>query len=72
MEAYCVKCRTKRDMKDAKAVYTSTGRAGTRGTCPVCGTTLFRMGATPAHANVAKPTVVAKAKRKKKRSKKTQ
>ncbi|MBN1966127.1 MAG: type I DNA topoisomerase, partial [Anaerolineae bacterium] len=41
-----------------------TGSPGTRGTCPVCGTNLFRMGETPAHANVPKPEVTARPSRK--------
>ncbi len=39
-EAYCVKCRTKRTMKDAKMTKTSNGRNMAKGTCPVCGTTM--------------------------------
>ena len=60
MAAYCVKCRDKRDMQDPRPVYTATGTPGTRGACPVCGTAMFRMGATPAHAGLPKPEVVAR------------
>ncbi|MBI3158781.1 MAG: type I DNA topoisomerase [Chloroflexi bacterium] len=55
MEAYCVKCKTKREMQDPRAEFTTTGAPGTRGTCPVCGTTLFRMGRTPAHEGLQAP-----------------
>ena len=55
LEAYCVRCRAKREMKDPKPVFTAAGRPATRGTCPVCGTTLFRMGATPAHEGMDPP-----------------
>ena len=55
MEAYCVKCRTKREMSDPKAVFTTNGTPASRGTCPVCGTTLFRMGNTPAHKGMVAP-----------------
>ncbi|RMF51118.1 MAG: type I DNA topoisomerase, partial [Anaerolineae bacterium] len=55
MEAYCVKCKTKREIQSPQAVFTSTGTPGTRGTCPVCGTTLFRMGRTPAHEGLTPP-----------------
>ncbi len=55
IEAYCVKCKTKRVMKDPEPIYLENGRAATRGTCPVCGTTLFRMGKTPAHENIPRP-----------------
>jgi len=44
MQAYCVKCRTKREMKDAKSVVMKNGRPATQGVCPVCGTKIFRIG----------------------------
>ncbi len=40
VEAYCVKCKTKRIMKNPKEVTTKNGRRMMKGTCPVCGTTL--------------------------------
>ena len=58
MEAYCVKCKTKREMVHPTPVYTETGKPGTRGTCPVCGTNMFRMGYTPAHEGLEKPSLV--------------
>lgn len=64
MEAYCVKCKTKREMNVPAAEYTATGTPATRGKCPVCGTTLYKMGATPAHAGLPKPEVTARAPRK--------
>ena len=69
LQAYCVKCKTKREIINAEAVYTKTGTPGTRGKCAVCGTTLFRMGETEAHANVPKPEKIEKPKRSKKRAK---
>ncbi len=48
-------------MQNPEAVYTQTGSPGTRGTCTVCGTTLFRMGATEAHVGLEKPAVTARA-----------
>ncbi len=57
LQAYCVKCRTKREIAEPEAVYTKTGTPGTRGKCPVCGTTIVRMGETAAHAHVPKPTI---------------
>ncbi len=66
LQAYCIKCKTKRDILDAQAVYTKTGNPGTRGSCAECGTTLFRMGETEAHAHVPKPEVIEQPKRKKK------
>lgn len=55
MQAYCVKCKTKRDMVNPRAEYSASGRAFTRGSCAVCGTALTLFGATPAHEGVAKP-----------------
>ncbi len=65
MEAYCVKCKTKREMLNPTPVYTANGTPGTRGTCPVCGTNMFRMGYTPAHEGLEKPEPVKKPKKKK-------
>src|SRR5262245_56434912 len=59
MEAYCVKCKTKREMLDPQPVFTATGAPATKGRCPVCGTNLFRMGETPAHAGLPRPERVA-------------
>ncbi len=53
--AYCVKCKTKREMSHPEAVYTAAGTPGTRGVCSVCGTKMFKMGYTPAHGSVPKP-----------------
>ena len=44
MQAYCVKCRTKRDMKDAKAIIMKNSKPATQGACPTCGTKMFRIG----------------------------
>jgi len=41
-EAYCVKCRQKRPMQNAKHIVTKNGRNAMEGHCPVCGTRLFR------------------------------
>jgi DNA topoisomerase-1 len=42
-------------MQNPQPEFTANGTPGTRGVCPVCGTTLFRMGRTPAHAGLARP-----------------
>ena len=55
MEAYCVKCRTKREIQNPEPVFTEKGTPATRGVCPVCGTTLFRMGRTQAHEGMQPP-----------------
>jgi len=44
MQAYCVKCRAKREIKDPKAITFKNGRPATQGVCPVCGTKMFRIG----------------------------
>lgn len=37
-QAYCVKCKAKRMMKDAKVVTNEKGRRQAKGVCPECGT----------------------------------
>ena len=44
MQGYCVKCHTKREIKNAKSVTTTNGKAATKGVCPVCGTKIYRIG----------------------------
>ena len=46
MEAYCVKCRFKREMSSQQAITMKNGRPATRGICPVCSTKMFRIGKT--------------------------
>jgi DNA topoisomerase-1 len=62
MQAYCVKCKTKRDIANAEATFTATGTPATTGECPICGTKLFRMGETAAHATLTKPEVAPRKK----------
>jgi hypothetical protein len=44
MQGYCMKCRKKREMSNAKAVKMKNGKPATQGTCPVCATKMFRIG----------------------------
>ena len=44
MEAYCLKCRTQREMKDAQPVTMKNGKPSTKGVCPVCGTGMYKIG----------------------------
>ena len=44
MQAYCMGCGTKREIKDAKAITMKNGKPATQGVCPVCGTKMFRIG----------------------------
>jgi hypothetical protein len=43
-QAYCMKCRTKREIKNPKSVVLKNKRPAIQGVCPVCGTKLFRIG----------------------------
>src|SRR3989304_1935371 len=60
MEAYCMKCKTKREMNDPVASFNATGSLVTLGICPVCGTKLYRTGKTPAHEGLTPPEKPAK------------
>ncbi len=44
MEAYCVKCKQKREMKDAKEVTMKNGKKAMTGACASCGTKMFKIG----------------------------
>ncbi|MCL0038675.1 DUF5679 domain-containing protein [Dehalococcoidia bacterium] len=44
MEAYCVKCRKKVDIKNPTAITMKNGRPSTQGECPGCGTKVYRIG----------------------------
>ncbi len=55
LQAYCLKCRTKRTMMNPTPTYSESGRPFTQGTCAVCGASLYRMGATDAHNALSKP-----------------
>jgi len=44
MQAYCMKCRAKREMKDAKSITMKNGKPATQGVCPTCSTKMFRIG----------------------------
>ena len=50
MHGYCLKCREKREMKDAQAVTLKNGREATQGSCSVCGTKITVMGGAKATA----------------------
>jgi len=44
MQAYCFKCKTKREIKEPQKVTLKNGRPATKGKCPVCGTKVSRIG----------------------------
>ncbi len=41
---YCVKCREKREVASPEPVTMKNGKKAIRGTCPVCGTKMFKIG----------------------------
>lgn len=50
-----MKCRTKREMNDPVAGFNAKGSPVTIGVCAVCGTKLYKMGRTDAHAGLTPP-----------------
>ena len=44
MQGYCVKCRARREIKNAKDIVMKNKKPATQGVCPVCGTKMFRIG----------------------------
>ncbi len=55
MEAYCVKCREKREIESPIADFNAAAAPVTKGICPVCGTKMYRIGNTPAHEGLIPP-----------------
>ena len=43
MEGYCVKCKSKREISNASETIMKNGRKAMKGTCPTCGTGMFRI-----------------------------
>lgn len=42
--AYCVKCRTQREVVNPQTTMMKNGKRAVSGNCPVCGTKVFRIG----------------------------
>jgi hypothetical protein len=42
-EGYCVKCKAKREIKDAKEETMKNGRKALKGKCAVCGTGMYKI-----------------------------
>ncbi len=42
--AYCFKDRKKVEIKNPEKVTLKNGRPATKGVCPICGTTVYRIG----------------------------
>ena len=45
-EAYCLKCRTAREIKDPQTIVMKNGKPATTGICFVCATKVFKIGKT--------------------------
>lgn len=58
MEAYCMKCKEKREIQEPEAAFNKSGAPVTKGTCSVCGTKVYRTGNTPAHDSLEKPVYI--------------
>ncbi len=44
MEGYCLKDKRKVEMKDPQPITMKNGKPATVGTCPHCGTKIYRIG----------------------------
>jgi len=60
VEAYCVRCKQKREIKDPVADFNKNGTPVTVGTCSVCGTKVYRIGKTLAHEGMVAPAKAEK------------
>lgn len=44
VDGYCMKCKGTKTMKNAKPTKMANGRDAVKGTCPDCGTGMFKIG----------------------------
>jgi len=44
LEAYCVKCKAKKEIKNPTSTTMKNGKPATTGTCSTCGTKVFKIG----------------------------
>lgn len=58
LEAYCVRCKQTVEIEGPQPVWTRRGMPATRGECPDCGGTVFRMGWTHLHDKGKRPEAV--------------
>lgn len=58
IEAYCVRCKDTIEVENPIAVWTRRGIPATRGECPQCGGTVFRMGRNHLHSSESRPAAV--------------
>jgi len=59
LEAYCLKCKTKREIQQPEAGFNAAGTPVTRGVCAECGSRLYRTGYTPGHEGMQSPGKIA-------------
>lgn len=43
-QGYCVKCKAKQEMQNASETTMKNGKPAVTGTCPACGTKMFKIG----------------------------
>ena len=55
MEAYCVKCKAKREIKNPTPGFNARSTPVTTGVCPICGTKMYRIGRTDLHEGMVAP-----------------
>ncbi len=67
LEGYCFKCKEKRLIVDPIPEWTSNGSPASRGSCPVCGGVIYKLGRTDAHEDLPKSEVIRKPKKKTKK-----
>ncbi len=60
-----MKCKTKREIENPEATFNKAGAPVTRGTCPVCGTNMYRTGRTEAHEGLTPPPKVKRERKRK-------
>lgn len=65
-QAYCVKCKKKREMKGEKQITMKNGRNAISGTCSICGTKMFKIGGGSGKAKAKKAAAKAEPKKRKK------
>lgn len=58
IEGYCMRCRESVEIESPMPVWTRKGLPATRGECPICAGTVFRMGKTHQHDEKNRPDAV--------------
>jgi hypothetical protein len=58
IEGYCFHCRESVEIETPMPVWTRKGQPATRGVCPICAGTVFRMGKTDLHKESNRPDAV--------------